>query len=69
MEDSYKYKYKIIMFPVVGLVEETRRAGKEEENDRNQIILKCITLCRNKTQQNALKTVEQYRIGGNYKEE
>jgi hypothetical protein len=41
------------------------RLREEEKNDREWIILDMfLHLCRNKTQWNALKTVEQYRVGG-----
>jgi hypothetical protein len=44
----------------------SKEGEKEEKNNREWIILKYITSCRNKTQQNALK---QYEVGEKDKEE
>jgi hypothetical protein len=56
------------MFPIVELLEETTGRGKKE-NGKEWIILKYIASCRNKTQQNALKTAEQFGVGEKGKEE
>jgi hypothetical protein len=51
----------------VELLEETKEE-KKRTNNKEWIILKHITSVY-KTQWNALKTVEQYRVGGKDKEE
>jgi hypothetical protein len=48
----------------VELLEETKGRGKEEKNDREWIMMKCITSVWKKIQRSTLKTVVQYRVGG-----
>jgi hypothetical protein len=71
---KYKYKHYYMyigiyrMFPKVEVLEETKRGGKEEKNDRvNNTEIHDV--CRDEVRLNALETVEQYKVGEKAKEE